>query len=190
MTNHYTQPSRLTLLGYRFAYDPLRAGYLRRLVASLELQGTEQVLVVGSGAGSEAVYLARSLGRGGRVTCLDVSSTWLAEARRRLHGQANVDFVLGGASDAPLSPGTFDLIVAHYVLHDIDRSALPADLRALARAIRRDGRFLVVEPVDTRHGRAIDDLPALMAEAGFTQTERQPLAVPFGAAVRWTFRLS
>jgi hypothetical protein len=36
MAHHYTEPSRLVRLAYRLVYDPLRAGYLRRLVASLE----------------------------------------------------------------------------------------------------------------------------------------------------------
>ena len=39
-----------------------------------------------------------------------------------------------------------DLIVAHFVLHDVDRAALPATLVALARSLRPGGRFVVVEP--------------------------------------------
>jgi SAM-dependent methyltransferase len=76
-THHYAEPSSLVRAAYRLLYDPLRAGYLRRLVGSLELTGRERVLDFGSGAGSEAVYLARALQRGGRLTCLDVSPTWL-----------------------------------------------------------------------------------------------------------------
>ena len=49
MSNQYTEPSNLALLGYRLVYDPLRAGYLRGLVASLQLDGTERVLDFGSG---------------------------------------------------------------------------------------------------------------------------------------------
>ncbi len=54
MAHNYTAPSRLSRAGYRLVYDPLRAGYLRRLVTSLGLTGTEHVLDFGSGAGSEA----------------------------------------------------------------------------------------------------------------------------------------
>ena len=107
-THHYMEPSRLVRAAYRLLYDPLRAGYLRRLVASLELTGMERVLDFGSGAGSEAVYLAQALQRGGRLTCLDVSPTWLAEARRRLRRFTNVEFLLGEAPTAacPRRPST------------------------------------------------------------------------------------
>jgi len=40
----------------------------------------------------------------------------------------------------------YDLFVAHFVLHDVDRAALPATLVALARSLRPGGRFVVVEP--------------------------------------------
>ncbi len=135
MSHAYTEPSRSMLLFYRFVYDPLRSRQLRRLVFSLGLDGSERVLVFGSGAGSEATYVAVALKRG-RVTCLDVSGAWLAEARRRLRRHSNVDFVLGEAPEVGLEPASFDLILAHYSIHDVDRSALPATLTALARALK------------------------------------------------------
>ncbi len=150
MPHNYTAPSRLARAGYRLVYDPLRAGYLRRLVASLELTGTECVLDFGSGAGSEAVYLAWAL-IAATLTCLDVSPAWLAEARQRLRRQANVRFLLGEAPALALPDARFDVILAHFVLHDVDRAALPATLAALSRSLRPGGRFVVVEP-DTESG--------------------------------------
>ena len=139
-THHYTEPSRLTRAAYRLLYDPLRAGYLRRLVASLELTGTERVLDFGSGAGAEAVYLAQTLGRGGRLTCLDVSPTWLAEARRRLRRFTNVEFLLGEAPTVGLPEATFDVILANFVLHDLPRTrSRTCSLPSPARFGRRAG---------------------------------------------------
>jgi ubiquinone/menaquinone biosynthesis C-methylase UbiE len=194
--HHYTAPSRLTRAVYRLVYDPLRAGYFRALVAGLGLRGTERVLDFGSGAGSEATYLADALRGGGRLTCLDVSPTWLAEARRRLRGHANVDFVLGEASDATLPAASFDLIVAHYVLHDVDRAALPATLAALAAALRPEGRFVVVEPGQSEGSRpshshpplAARDLAAAIAAAGMLEVSREEIRAPFGSATQITFR--
>ena len=166
MDHHYTQPSRLTLLAYRLLYDPLRRRELRALVASLELTGSERVLDFGSGAGSEADLLATALGRGGRLTCLDVSPSWLAEARRRLRRHANVEFLLGEANEVDLAPETFDVIVANFVLHDVDRAALPGTLGALSRSLRREGRFVVVEPIGSRHALPAGELKALMTLMG------------------------
>jgi ubiquinone/menaquinone biosynthesis C-methylase UbiE len=169
MNDHYTEPSRLTRLFYRLVYDPLRARHLRGIVDSLRLSGSESVLDFGSGAGSEAVYIARALGRGGHLTCADVSPTWLAEARNRLGGARNVDFVLGDVREVALPEATFDVVVANYVLHDVDRSALPATLSALTRSIRPGGRFVAVEPLRSRHVHALlsaDELAGLMSDAG------------------------
>jgi ubiquinone/menaquinone biosynthesis C-methylase UbiE len=188
MGHHYTQPSRLTRLAYRLVYDPLRAGYLRRLVASLELTGTERVLVVGSGAGSEAIHIARALDDGGRLTCLDISPTWLAEARRRLAACPSVEFILGDATEVGLPAEGFDLILAHYVLHDVDTAALPATLDALVRALAREGRLIVVEPVTTRHGPSADELRDRITRAGLTETERVLVSGIAGSAFRMTYR--
>jgi ubiquinone/menaquinone biosynthesis C-methylase UbiE len=188
MDHHYTKPSRLTLLGYRFVYDPLRRGELRRLVSSLGLAGSERVLVFGSGAGSEADLLAAALHRGGRLTCFDVSPTWLAEARRRLRRYDNVDFLLGEATEHVLPADAYDVIVANFVLHDVDRTALPATLAALAGALHGDGRFVVVEPVGSRHSLPPGTLPDLMAAAGLEEISNTPVRTLLGAGERSVFR--
>ena len=191
MSHNYTEPSRLTRLAYRLVYDPLRAGYLRRLVGSLELTGSERVLDFGSGAGSEAVYLARALCRGGRLTCLDVSPTWLAEARRRLRRFENVDFVLGDAAEIELPVAAFDLVLAHYVLHDVDRAVLADTLGSLARALRPGGRLVAVEPLGSRHvhdALSADALRPVMEAAGLVEVSHDEIAAYPGRAVRSVFR--
>ena len=190
MAHHFTEPSRLLRWGYRYLYDPLRAGYLRRLVASLGLSGSERVLDFGSGAGSEAIYLARALDRGGRLTCLDVSPTWLTEARRRLSGFGNVTFLQGEAPDVGLPPGGFDLVWAHYVLHDVDRAALPAVLEALAHSLAPTGRFVVVEPSTTRHGPSVDEIRRLLRQTGLIESVNEPIRAFGGQARQMRYRHS
>jgi ubiquinone/menaquinone biosynthesis C-methylase UbiE len=191
MDNHYTEPSRLTRLFYRLVYDPLRARHLRRVVDSLKLSGSENVLDFGSGAGSEAVYLAGALGPDGGLTCVDVSPTWLAEARRRLRGARNVEFVQGDVREIPMPEAAFDVVLAHYVLHDVDRSALPATLAALARSIRPGGRFVAVEPLRSRHVHAlltVDELADLMADAGLRKVSSEEIDSMPGPAALSVFR--
>jgi len=186
MSNRYTEPSWLSRGFYRWVYDPLRASYFRGLVAGLELAGDERVLDIGSGPGSEAEHLARALARGGRVTCLDVSPAWLAEARRRLAAYANVDYVLGEAVDVGLPAGTFDLALAHYVLHDMDRQKLPATVAALAAALRPGGRFVVVEP-DSQHGLTAEELDPLMSAVGLVRESSVAVRSLGGSATKSVF---
>lgn len=188
MAHHYTTPSTLARLAYRYLYDPLRAGYLRRLVADLGLAGSERVLDFGSGAGSEAVYLAPALDHGGSLTCLDVSPTWLAEARRRLAGFTDVTFLLGEVQDAELPVGGYDLVWAHYVLHDVDPSALPAVLVALARALAPSGRFVAIEPARTHHGPSVDEIRGLLQQAGLAESADESIRAFGGSARRLIYR--
>jgi ubiquinone/menaquinone biosynthesis C-methylase UbiE len=185
MSHAYTEPSRSMLMFYRFVYDPLRSRQLRGLVSSLGLNGVERVLVFGSGAGSEARYVAAALERGGRVTCLDVSAAWLAEARHRLRRHSNVDFVVGEAPEVELAPASFDVVLAHYSLHDVDRSALPATLTALAAALKTGGRFVVVEPAGgshIHHALSPEELRGYMAVAGLDEVSHVVIAsLPGGA---------
>ena len=188
MSNHYTQPSRLARAGYRYVYDPLRAPYLRGFVRSLGLDGRERAIDFGCGPGSEGAHLARALARGGHLTCLDVSPSWLAEARRRLRAFPNVDFMLGEAAEAGLPSGGYDLVVAHYVLHDVDPTVLPDTIGALAGALRHGGRFVVVEPVGSHHGLTVVQLNALMAKVELDEESHAPVHPPFGSAIQVVYR--
>jgi ubiquinone/menaquinone biosynthesis C-methylase UbiE len=116
---------------------------------------------------------------------------WLAEARRRLRRHSNVDFVLGEAPEVGLAPATFDLIVAHYSIHDVDRSALPATLTALARALKSGGRFVVVEPAGRghiHHALSPDELRDYMAAAGLEEVSCEEIASLPGGAHKSVFR--
>jgi ubiquinone/menaquinone biosynthesis C-methylase UbiE len=148
------------------------------------------VLVFGSGAGSETGYLAAALKRG-RVTCLDVSSVWLAEARRRLRRHSNVDFILGEAPEVGLAPASFNMILAHYSIHDVDRSASPVTLTALARALKAGGRFVVVEPAargHIHHALSPEELHDYMAAAGLDEVSLEEIASLPGGAYESVFR--
>ncbi len=109
-----------------------------------------------------------------------------------------MQFLLGEAPSLALPDAEFDLILAHFVLHDVDRAALPATLVALARSLRADGRFVVVEPdtesgarqshVSSHHHLSADDLRAAMAAAGLVEHSREVVRPPFGLATRIIFR--
>ena len=54
------------------------------------LKGNENVLDFGCGGGAGARCLANLLSKDGHLTCVDVSSHWIAKARKRLDKYSNV----------------------------------------------------------------------------------------------------
>ncbi len=93
-------------------------------------------------------------------------------------------FLLGEAPDVGLPPGGFDLVWAHYVLHDVYWAVRRAVLEALARSLAPQGRFVVVEPSATRHGPSVDELRRLLQQAGLIETVDQPIHAFGGQAGR------
>ncbi|MBE8522124.1 class I SAM-dependent methyltransferase [Amycolatopsis sp. H6(2020)] len=125
-----------------------------------------RALDLGSGAGGDALWLAR---HGWRVTAADISAVALAHLDCRARELGLADRITTERHDlaATFPAGSFDLVSAHY-LHT--SFPLPRDhvLRQAAEALSPGGRLLVVE-----HGSVApwswnqdpDALPALAAPA-------------------------
>jgi len=114
------------------------------LVGEVGLLAPGRALDVGCGEGADAIWLA---GRGWEVTALDVSKVALQRASVAAEQAAvRVQWVHAGLLDAPLSPGGFDLVSAHYPAlrrtpgHDAERSLLAA--------VAPGGLLLVVHHAD------------------------------------------
>lgn len=139
--------------------------YYRSFARGLNLSGDERVLDFGSGSGICSRHIAAVLQRGeGRLDCVDISQGWMKVIRRTLRRYDKVRYHLGQIAEVNLPDGAFDVVVVHFVLHDIpapDRSGVVA---SLARKLKPDGRLLLREPQG--HGLALADLDALAAAAG------------------------
>ncbi|WIX89961.1 class I SAM-dependent methyltransferase [Amycolatopsis sp. DG1A-15b] len=114
-----------------------------RLVEVVSRLAPGRALDLGSGAGGDALWLAR---RGWRVTAADISAVALAHLGRRARDLGLADRITGERHDlaATFPAGPFDLVSAHY-LHT--SFPLPRDrvLRQAAAALSPGGRLLVVE---------------------------------------------
>jgi len=128
-----------------FFTNRLLSPVYRRFVDSLELTGREDVIDFGSGSGAEARHLARRL-PDGELTCVDVSAIWLATARRVLRRYQNVRFVLGDIRESDLPKDSFDLVVIHWMFHDISGPDREPILRTLIALLRPGGRIAIREP--------------------------------------------
>ncbi len=119
-----------------------------RLVASLVRPG-DRVLEVGPGMGFFTVPLARAVGENGRVVCVDVQARMLRGLSRRLEKRGLADRVevrQCGSDSLGVGDldGTTDLVLAIHVVHEMQAPVVAFQERA--RALRRGGRLLLVEP--------------------------------------------
>jgi SAM-dependent methyltransferase len=96
-----------------------------------------RVLDLGCGAGDLA---ALALGRGARVSAIDLSPAMVEVARSRVGEE--VDWHVGAAEATGLAAGSFDVVVGKWVLHHTDVAATAAEV---ARLLRPGGRVAFYE---------------------------------------------
>jgi SAM-dependent methyltransferase len=99
------------------------------------------VLDFGCGHGMAAVVLAR---RGARVTAFDLSSGYLAEARRRAGAnRVSISFVQADGERLPFAGRSFDRVWGNAILHHLDVERAGRELR---RVLRPGGLAVFCEP--------------------------------------------
>ncbi len=174
------EPGRAEVLLQVAVNNHVLSPLYRRYVDQMHVRGDERVLDYGSGGGAAARHLARRLAAGGgRLTCMDVSVRWQAALRRVLRAWPDVEYRLGDVRGMALPDGSFDVVLVHWMLHDIPPADRPSIAAELARLLRPGGRLFSREPTSARHGMPAAQVRALFAAAGLTEA----LAVEGRAAV-------
>ena len=163
------EPSKGEIRVANFALKTFLRPSYSRFVRDLDLIGNENVMDYGSGPGVMSRMIASRL-KGGHLTCVDVSHNWIDVARRNLMGCQNVEFRLGRISDM-IFPSPFDVIVVHYVLHEVPRSERESTVKALVSNLKADGRLVIMEPTrEPLHGMPSTEIKELMVLAGLVET--------------------
>jgi SAM-dependent methyltransferase len=142
--------------------DPdVRAAW-RTLLLDLMPPAPARVADLGCGTGTLALLLA---GEGYVVDGLDFSPEMVRLAREKTGRHPGVSVLLGDASDPPLPPDTYDVVLSRHVLW-----AMPDPAVALARwtnLLVPDGRLVLVEGHwSTGAGLRAEQVVALVEEAG------------------------
>jgi ubiquinone/menaquinone biosynthesis C-methylase UbiE len=169
--------------GLRLMMGVSRKALLQRVVSLAELQPGESVLDVGCGTGSLAIVAKKRVGAAGRVCGIDPSASLLAGARRKAaRRNLAIDFQRGVIEQLPFPDQSFDATLSTIMMHHLPDDIKRQGLIEIARVLKPGGRLLIADfkrpeerqgqPVKFGAGMlGIQDLPALMQEAGFSLVE-------------------
>lgn len=115
------------------------------LINSLEIRSGATVAEIGSGTGYFTWRLARGVGNSGKVYAVDITQDRLdrTSAAVTKHQFGNVQTVLGTENDPHLPEGALDLAFVGNAYHEFANPE--AMLAAVKRALKRDGRLVIVE---------------------------------------------
>jgi precorrin-6B methylase 2 len=117
------------------------------IFAAMGLRRGAVVADVGAGGGFLTVRLARVVGPEGRVIAVDVNVEVIERLRTRVQqeGLTNVEVVTGEAGDPHLTASSLDSAVIVNAYHEMGEHR--SMLHHLRRALKPDGRLVIVEPL-------------------------------------------
>lgn len=167
-----TEPSKASVRLHEFFWLKVMKGYYRKFVESFDLKGDEKVLDFGCGPGSTSKFIAQTLEkRGGELTCLDLSQTWIERAKKHLSKYSDVEYYAEDIRKWGEKNNYFDVVVIHFMLHDIDKSERPEVVRELAKKMKADAKLFIREPTKESHGMRMEEIQELLSESGLKETE-------------------
>ena len=146
--------------------------FWKNYVKSLNLNGNEKILEYGSGSGALSRHIAPILLKGGgSLTCVDISQKWMGIIQKKMNNYSNVEFKLGTIFDLDIPDNSYDAVVIHYVLHDIDSNLREEIVKALSRKLKKGGKVYIREPLADNHGMLAAEIRELMIEAGLNEID-------------------
>jgi len=158
------------------------------------LKPGQTVLDLGSGGGIDCFLAARQVGPVGRVIGVDMTAEMIERARAAgtRAGASNVEFRLGEIEHLPVADQTVDVVLSNCVINlSPDK---PAVFREAFRVLKSGGRLAISDIMATApmppgirdsvelHVRCvagaatIEEVEAMLAEAGFTEIRITPMA--------------
>jgi ubiquinone/menaquinone biosynthesis C-methylase UbiE len=165
----FDNPPLLQIVADRLAAPLIGPGRYGRLLDSAGLLPGHSVLDFGCGGGIGARTIAKRIGPGGKLACVDVSAFWMNTCSQRLRGFSNVDFYRGDLRELPVPDAAFDLVFVCQVLRFIADADRRSVFDALSGKIAAGGRMLVCEKTAPRSGLSPQTIRSLAAGAGLTE---------------------
>ncbi len=162
---------------------------LRQRTATLaRLQPGDAVLDVGCGTGTLAMEVKPRVGRAGRVAGIDPSPQQIARARAKAaRRHVPIEFQIGVIEHLAFPDQTFDVVLSTLMMHHLPTSLKRQGLAEIARVLKPGGRLVIADFKRKQErqavrfhagGSSMQDLAALVKEAGFEQVETEEMRLP------------
>ena len=128
------------------AADAMRRRALKPLAAWLAGRDQRQAsgLDIGCGTGRLLAFLHEAW-PGLRLTGIDLSAPYLAEARRLIGRTARVKLIEGAAEALPFPDASLDFVVSSFLMHELPDDIRRRALAEMARVLKPDGRAVIVD---------------------------------------------
>lgn len=152
------------------AADVMRRRILRPVVEWARAEGLRRprVLDLATGTGRALDLLHRAL-PAARLTGVDLSPFYLAEARRRLAHVDDVSWLAENAEDLPLADATYDVVTSIYLFHELPAEARQRVIDEALRVLRPGGLLVLMD--SAQH---VDDPFLEPVLAGFPEAFHEP----------------
>jgi ubiquinone/menaquinone biosynthesis C-methylase UbiE len=148
------------------------------------------VLDVGCGTGTLAIEVQQRVGTTGRVFGVDPGTQQIARARSKAaRRNLPIDFQIGVIEHLAFPDQTFDVVLSTIMMHHLPDDLKRQGLAEIARVLKPGGRLVTADfkRPQERQGQAarfhaggssIQDLAALVKEAGFEHLETEEMRPP------------
>lgn len=162
----------------------------QKTITLAQVQPDELVLDVGCGTGTLLLEVAQRTGPTARVAGVDPSSEQIARARAKASRHSlSIEFQIGVIEQLPYPDQTFDVVFSTLMLHHLPAPLKRQGLAEIARVLKPSGRLVLADftAKAERTGRAarfhaggsrLQDLIALLTDAGFTVVETEAIPPP------------
>lgn len=116
-----------------------------------------RLLDVACGTGESTLAWRRRFPKA-RITAVDVSPYMLAVAERKLADDRDIEVRCVNAERMPFADGSFDLVTASLLFHEVPEEVSPVILGEMRRVCRAGGEIAVMEPYQVG-GNALKPIP-------------------------------
>lgn len=164
---------------------------MRNRTADLaRIQPGDKVLDVGCGTGTLAMIVEPRVGPTGRVFGIDPAAHQIARARSKaVQRHLSIEFQIGVIERLDFPDQSFDVVLSTIMMHHLPNDLKRQGLAEIARVLKPGGRLVIADfqPPDERSaqpvrfgagGSRIQDLAALVEEAGFLRVETEEMQLP------------
>ncbi|MDD5133167.1 MAG: class I SAM-dependent methyltransferase [Candidatus Nanoarchaeia archaeon] len=138
-------------------------------INSFKLNGNEKILELGCGSGNISRFIIKKLSNKGFLTCVDIFEYWISKIKKRLEKYNNIEFKLGDIKKLNIKDSFYDIVVIHYVLHDITESERLDLIKIIKKKLKKGGKFYIREPIRKSHGISPGNIKRLMKLSGLKE---------------------